>query len=136
MDLTVERVLTLDTQIEFAMEQTKAIGRATAAPVQVVNQTSRCDVRVKRGHAASNPASLHPGKKKTCYRCGSDSHLVNVTNCPAATAIYKHVIKTGHFYKVCRSSLLHVKYKKSNYQKLQFYTLNMQQVQPIKYLVL
>ncbi|KAF3858878.1 hypothetical protein F7725_012079 [Dissostichus mawsoni] len=40
---------------------------------------------------------------RRCYRCDSDKHMANSTQCPATNKICKSCGKTGHFAKVCRS---------------------------------
>ncbi|MEL6931000.1 MAG: RNase H-like domain-containing protein, partial [Cyanobacteria bacterium J06600_6] len=52
-----------------------------------------------RGYQNTNQAQA----KKTCFRCGSDTHLASFQNCPARGKICSACQKTGHFSKVCRA---------------------------------
>lgn len=102
-DLNLNRAITLATQIEAAADQAKAITDTRVAPVQAVQQIFKRQGR-ERANAAGANSSAYQGKNKTCYRCGSDAHLANAPNCPAATAVCRQCKKTGHFSKVCRSA--------------------------------
>lgn len=51
---------------------------------------------------APSPAA-NASKNRSCYRCGSTSHLTNKPSCPAAKAKCNSCCKRGHFAKVCQS---------------------------------
>lgn len=40
---------------------------------------------------------------KTCYRCGSSTHVANYPKCPAKSVTCRHCNKPGHFARVRRS---------------------------------
>lgn len=40
---------------------------------------------------------------RTCFRCGSSSHLANAPICPATKVKCNNCAKVGHFARVCRS---------------------------------
>ena len=106
-ELSLERALTLATQIESAAHQAKAITDTHVAPVQAVQHTSNRRGRGVRTNFTCANAPVNQSTKRTCYRCGSDAHLANAANCPAATATCRQYKKTGNFSKVCRSTQPH-----------------------------
>lgn len=102
IDLTLDRAVTIASQIESAADHAKSSSncRQVTAPVQAV-QHVKCR-RAKSLHAP--PTSVNVEKRKSCFRCGSEAHLANAANCPAATATCRKCKKTGHYAKVCRST--------------------------------
>ncbi len=102
-DLTLDRAVTIANQIESASDQAKSISnfRQITAPIQAVQHV----VKRRRGKPSHAPLnSVHVGKRKACFRCGSETHLADAANCPAATATCRKCKKTGHYTKVCRSA--------------------------------
>ncbi|KAK0142948.1 Paired box protein Pax-3 [Merluccius polli] len=96
-DLTLLKAITMASQIETAVAEAKAMASATEATVQVVH-----------GRTNVNPSALrankHTAQRKTCYHCGSNSHLANDPKCAAKNEKRKQCGKFGHFAKVCRSA--------------------------------
>ncbi len=102
-DLTLDRAITIASQIESASDQAKSISNSCqiTAPIQAVQHV----VKRRRGKPShAPPNSVHVGKRKSCFRCGSETHLADAANCPAATATCRKCKKTGHYAKVCRSA--------------------------------
>ncbi|ROL43082.1 hypothetical protein DPX16_14794 [Anabarilius grahami] len=72
-------------------------------PVQTVHSRSHKTAN-KQYHRSSKPhAAATSSPRRSCFRCGSDKHLANSTQCPAANAQCKSCNKRGHFASVCRS---------------------------------
>ena len=107
-NLTLDKAITLATQIESAAEQAKCmVGDKPSLQVQAVQKKSH---RPRSQNKSSTPAptTAATGKSsRTCFRCGSDSHLANAPSCPAAKATCKTCHKKGHFARVCRSAPTH-----------------------------
>ncbi len=71
------------------------------APVRAVQVKSHH----ARGKHSSRPAAAPASSaRKSCFRCGSDKHLANSAQCPAAKLYCKLCNKKGHFARVCRSA--------------------------------
>ncbi|XP_030595617.1 uncharacterized protein LOC115787179 [Archocentrus centrarchus] len=104
-DLTLDKAVTLAAQMESAAYQAKALTVNSNRHVQAIQsrsysatQRNKSGVRpVKSPSATSTPA-------KSCFRCGSNKHLANARQCPAAKATCNLCQKVGHFARVCCSS--------------------------------
>ncbi|KAL1251129.1 hypothetical protein QQF64_018925 [Cirrhinus molitorella] len=104
-DLTLDTAVTLATQMEAAADQAKKMvsGRGASErgiPVQAVRSKSYKNTN-KQFHRPAKPQVTTP--RKSCFRCGSDKHLANSSQCPAANVQCKSCNKRGHFARVCRS---------------------------------
>ncbi|XP_034056171.1 uncharacterized protein LOC117535746 [Gymnodraco acuticeps] len=104
--LLLEDKLTLDKAIQIANQVETA--------VRNVAEFSNSEVPVREIRAPTWEQKLpaaskqRKGERKSeqarrCYRCDSDKHMANSTQCPATNNICKSCGKTGHFAKVCRS---------------------------------
>ncbi|KAF7647897.1 hypothetical protein LDENG_00165040 [Lucifuga dentata] len=73
-DLTLEKAMTLATQLEAAVDQVKKILADSVAPVQAV-QSKPHTIKGKPYPRPVKPptAATH----RSCFRCGSDRHLAN-----------------------------------------------------------
>lgn len=94
-NLTLDKAVTIATQMESAAEQAKSIGGRTSSLQVKAVQKKPC-----RPQPTSKPparASIPAKPLRTCFRCGSSSHLANAPNCPAAQAKCKNCQKKGHF---------------------------------------
>ena len=58
----------------------------------------------KRSKVSPRSTGEHPAAP-SCYRCGNTSHRANDLNCPARSAVCRRCTKTGHFSRVCKSSV-------------------------------
>ena len=92
--LTLESAMTTAAQIDAATEQARAFCKPRAASVQAVQhmQRRRGGERGKRTNVAGDASQR---RKKMCYRCGTDGHLANATNCPAASVMCRQCKKSG-----------------------------------------
>lgn len=101
LDLTLQKAITLATQLETAAEHAKRMTADRDASVRAV--------QVKPHHVRGKTRSRPPtasvsSARKSCYRCGSDKHLANSAHCPAVKVNCKLCNKKGHFACVCRSA--------------------------------
>lgn len=80
-DLTLDKPVTIVSQIESEADQAKSISnpRQVTAPIQAVQSVIKHRTE-KPSHARSNDV----WKKRSCFRCGSETHLANAINCPTA----------------------------------------------------
>lgn len=108
-NLTLDRAITIATQIESAAEQAKRMaGDRPSLQVQAVQKKSfRPRQQYKPSTHAPSPTAASRKSSRACFRCGSDSHLANAPSCPAAKATCKSCHKKGHFARVCRSTSTH-----------------------------
>lgn len=104
-ELTLDKALTIASQVESAVQQAKAIAANDSVPVQAIQPRSQFNKSKYKQHARANKSSAAtPARSRSCFRCGSDKHLANSSQCPAAKATCKSCHKVGHFARVCRSS--------------------------------
>ena len=111
LDLTLEKATTLAIQMEAAAEQVNKMKTdGNSAPVQAIQSKPHMqyknNFRPATSHAAPHTAATMPTSSlhNSCFRCGSDKHLANSSQCPAARAQCKSCNKRGHFARVCRSA--------------------------------
>ncbi|XP_024124582.1 uncharacterized protein LOC112144321 [Oryzias melastigma] len=114
-NLTLQKTLTMSAQIESALAEAKAMATpAGEAVVGMVQGSSTGGGRYRHGHGRPSskapPASSQrvptngPGfAGKTCYRCGSSTHIASFPKWPAKAATCRKCSKHGHFERVCRS---------------------------------
>ncbi|XP_048853518.1 uncharacterized protein LOC125721593 isoform X2 [Brienomyrus brachyistius] len=104
-DLTLDKTLTLASQVESAIQQAKTITGNDSVPVQAVQPRSQFTKKKYTQHIHPNkPFNASTTSSRSCFRCGSNTHLANSSQCPAAKATCKSCHKVGHFARVCRSS--------------------------------
>lgn len=107
-DLTLDKAITIATQMEAAGEQAKIISNQTLVPVQAIQATSVPAVDRYKRKLPVDPLSV-PSKSsatfltRACYRCGSRKHLANDSRCPAVSVNCNNCQKLGHFSRVCHS---------------------------------
>lgn len=82
-DLTLEKATTLATQMEAAAELANKI-KSDGAAVQAIQPKPHNMKFQKNYHPVATAANVHPSQRKSCFRCGSDKHLANSSQCPAA----------------------------------------------------
>ena len=101
-DLTLLKAITMASQIETAVAEAKAMASATEATVQVVRGRTNVNPSALRANMPVNHPK-HTAQRKTCYRCGSNSHLANNAKCAAKMKTANNVgnLDTA---KVCRSA--------------------------------
>lgn len=98
-DLTLQKATNLVTQLEAAAEHAKRMTADRDAPVCAVQVKSHHARGKHHSRAAAAPAS---SARRSCFRCGSDKHLANSAQCPAAKVHCKLCNKKGHFARACR----------------------------------
>ncbi|XP_048842528.1 uncharacterized protein LOC125715236 isoform X3 [Brienomyrus brachyistius] len=104
-DLTLDKTLTLASQVESAIQQAKTITGNDSVSVQAVQPRSQFTKKKYTQHIHPNkPFNASTTSSRSCFRCGSNTHLANSSQCPAAKATCKSCHKVGHFARVCRSS--------------------------------
>lgn len=103
-DLTLDKAVTVATQVELAVTQAKMISAPDSAAVQAVRPHQQVSRKTHRSHLCQIKPANATSASHNCFRCGSDKHLANFPQCPAAKATCKACHKVGHFARVCRSS--------------------------------
>ncbi|KAK7910413.1 hypothetical protein WMY93_015097 [Mugilogobius chulae] len=109
-DLTLAKATTLALQIESGLRDANVLSDANAtaatAPVRAIQKQPKSSRRWdKKKPAAPAPAKAQPpGNHRSCFRCGSTTHLANNSACPAAKVTCNKCGKVGHFSRVCRSA--------------------------------
>lgn len=102
-DLTLQKATTLATQLEAATEHARRMTADRDAPVRAV-QVKPHYARGKHRPTSRPTTAPASSTRKSCFRCGSDRHLANSSQCPAAKVFCKLCNKKGHFARVCRSA--------------------------------
>ncbi|CAM5099970.1 unnamed protein product [Natator depressus] len=107
--LTLEKAITIATQIESATAEAKIMSMDTGGTVQAVTPLQKSSLPLqtndyKRKTKGKPPNQQIQNTVKACFRCGSPQHLASYTGCPAKVAQWNHCKTIGHFAKVCRSS--------------------------------
>lgn len=103
--LTLESAINLASQVEHALQSSSVL--ASGATVHAVAQQKPRQRRENKRRPDSKHCSSQNAQQRTqrtCFRCGSATHLANATECPAAKVKCNTCGKTGHFAKVCRSA--------------------------------
>uniref|UniRef100_A0A096LWH5 CCHC-type domain-containing protein n=1 Tax=Poecilia formosa TaxID=48698 RepID=A0A096LWH5_POEFO len=104
-DLTLDKTVTLAAQMESAAYQAKALTANSDGHVQAIQ--SRSFSATKNNNSVLRPTKAPSDTStsaKSCFRCGSNKHLANFRQCPAAKATCNLCQKVGHFARVCCSS--------------------------------
>lgn len=106
IDLTLQKAITIASQIESAIAEAKAMTPATEAKVGVPHANVNLH-KFKENAAQTKPIAIdfkHTGQQKCCYHCGSNSHLTNNPKCAAKNSKCKQYGKTGRFAKLCHGA--------------------------------
>lgn len=104
-DLTLDKALTIATQVESARQKAKVIAATDSVPVHAVQPRPQTTNKKYNQHTLPNmPLTDTATSSRSCFRCGSDKHLANSPQCPAAKATCKSCHKVGHFARVRRSA--------------------------------
>ena len=110
--LTLQKAVTLASQIETVLAEAKAMAKKDDGVVGAVHDTTfrgggkRQTSQHHRNDSRFAPKqyeTTNPSAGKKCYRCGSSSHLANSSSCPAKSVTCNKCHKTGHYGKVCKS---------------------------------
>lgn len=73
------------------------------ASVQAVQSKPHKRRNKQHFHPVKSPTVATPSQFRSCFRCGSDKHLANPSQCPAAKAQCKSCNKRGYFVHVFSS---------------------------------
>lgn len=104
-DLTLDKDLSIATQLGSAIQQAKGIAANDSVPVHVVQPSPQTTKKKYKQRTCPNaPSNAIATSSRSCFRCGSDKHLANSPQCPAAKATCKSCHKVGHFAHVCCSA--------------------------------
>lgn len=117
-DLTLEKAITIACQVEAAVKNSSLLSHSTATAMKSVQAISMDTKYGRRGKSARSTKqslsaqSRSEDRKQTatcqqrrqCFRCGSDKHLANDKNCPAAKVTCRLCGKKGHFARVCKTA--------------------------------
>ncbi|KAL7861715.1 hypothetical protein SRHO_G00131560 [Serrasalmus rhombeus] len=109
-DLTLQKAITIAGQMESAATEAKAMTCPGDVVVKAVHARSYVSTKPRRSSQfevtqKQTASNFHrTAQNKTCYRCGSLSHLANYPKCPAKQVTCKKCTKIGHFARVCRNS--------------------------------
>ncbi|CAM5138642.1 unnamed protein product, partial [Eretmochelys imbricata] len=107
--LTLEKAITIATQIESATAEAKIMSMDTGGTVQAVTPLQKSSLPLQTHNCKRKTNEKPPNQQiqntvKACFRCGSPQYLASYTEYPAKVAQYNHCKKIGHFAKLCRSS--------------------------------
>ena len=110
--LTLQKAVTLASQIETVLAEAKAMAKKDDGVVGAVHGTTfrgggkRQTSQHHRNDSRFAPKqyeTTNPSAGKKCYRCGSSSHLANSSSCPAKSVTCNKCHKTGHYGEICKS---------------------------------
>lgn len=123
-DLTFEKSIAFAVQIESGLKNASVLldhsathaNASTPASLTVgaIHRQPQNDREKNKGtfgaNAAAATTAIQPrADGRSCYRCGSASHLANDRSCPAVHSTCNACGKVGHFSRVCRSEQQHVR---------------------------
>ncbi|KAG7510038.1 gypsy-16 si [Solea senegalensis] len=118
-DVTLERAQTIACRVEDAVKSATLLSSANrtvpTAPVQAVrakNFRGKREVRQAKPSGAAFDRRAQPNssqQQRKYFRCGSNRHLANDKNCPAASVKCNNCSKMGHYLKVCKSAVSEVR---------------------------
>lgn len=122
-DLTLEKAITIACQVEAAVKNSSLLCNSTATAMKSVQaismdtkygrggkgarSTKQSQVAQRRSEDRKQTTTGH--QHRQCFRCGSDKHLANYKNCPAAKVTCRHCRKRGHFARVCKAAVSEVR---------------------------
>ncbi len=89
--------------MEATADQVNKI-KSYGATVQAIQSRPHNVKYKKNSRPAAMAATAPPSQRKACFRCGSEKHLANFPQCPAAKVQCKSCWKRGHYARVCRSA--------------------------------
>ncbi|CAM4476884.1 unnamed protein product [Lepidochelys kempii] len=107
--LTLEKAITIGTQIESATAEAKIMSMNKGGTVPAVTLLQKSSLPLQT-HNCKRKTNEKPSNQqiqntvKACFCCGSPQHLANYTGCLVKVAQCNHCKKIGYFAKVCRSS--------------------------------
>ncbi|CAM4598995.1 unnamed protein product, partial [Lepidochelys olivacea] len=99
--LTLEKAITIATQIESATAEAKIMSMDTGGTVQAVTPLQKSSLPLQTHNCKRKTNEKPPNQQiqntvKACFRCGSPQYLASYTEYPAKVAQYNHCKKIGH----------------------------------------
>ncbi|XP_064624576.1 uncharacterized protein K02A2.6-like [Lineus longissimus] len=101
-DPSLEKALTNARRVEQAQKESKTMGKEAAKSEDTVHAMKAHHKKPSHRQSFSKPTRPTPfTDNRSCYRCGSRSHLANSKDCRATQVTCHACGKKGHLQKLC-----------------------------------